>query len=83
MTTHCGQKAVYNTAKTVWLHLVLKCILEKAAYIDLKRSIKFKFYVIYAFLVNSSQSDSAMILNRQGRVQFIPWPSGTGLGGFW
>lgn len=48
---------------------------------DLNHSITF---LDMPFLVlNSSQSDNGMVLNRRGRVQLIPWPGGTGLGGFW
>ena len=40
-------------------------------------------YPIPFLVSNGSQSDNGMVLSRRGRVQFIPWPGGTGLGGFW
>lgn len=40
-------------------------------------------YPIPFLVLKYSQSDNGMVLSRHGRVQFIPWPSGMGLGGFW
>ena len=40
-------------------------------------------YPIPFLVSNGSQSDNGTVLSRRGRVQFIPWPGGTGLGGFW
>lgn len=75
-----------------WLHLILKCFPERLACIilheyvfDLNHSFQLSILTnpIPFLVLNSSQSDNGTVLSRRGSVQFIPWPGGTGLGGFW